>query len=71
MGVSEKVLVQMGKQHLNTWVTLYLEDEYGGIVSEQRTVRCHHEKEIKEAELMVGVNSSAHIHPQDGVLDPC
>lgn len=53
VGVSEKVLVQMGKQHLNTWVTLYLEDEYRGIVSEQRTVRCHHEKEIKEAELMI------------------
>lgn len=53
MGVSERVLVQMGKNHLNTWVTLYLEDEYGGIVSQERTVKCNHEKEIKETELMV------------------
>lgn len=53
VGVHEKVFVQMGKAHLNTLVTLYLEKETGGIVSEQKTVECSQEREIKEVELMV------------------
>lgn len=69
MGVNEKVFVQMGQAHLNTLVTLYLEDETGGIVSEKKTVECTQEREIKEKELMVRVISSAHTHPEEGIVD--
>lgn len=53
VGVNEKVFVQMGQKHLNTLVTVYLEDETAGLVSEEETVQCTQEMEIKEMELMV------------------
>lgn len=67
MGVNEKVFVQMGAAHLNTEVTLYLEDESGTVVSEQKTVLCTEESGIKEKELMVWYeNCSARTHAHRG-----
>lgn len=43
----------MGQKHLNTLVTVYLEDETAGLVSEEETVQCAQEGEIKEMQLMV------------------
>ena len=54
MGVNEKVIVQMGKSHLNNPVTLYLEHESGRKrVSEKKTTLCASERDIKTVELMV------------------
>ncbi len=50
VGVKEKVFVQIGHSHP---VTLYLEHETDGIVSEQKTVVRATEGEIKTVELMV------------------
>lgn len=51
--MNEKVFVQMGRNHLNTQITLYLEAETGGIVSERKTVSCSKEGKIEELELKV------------------
>lgn len=75
VGVNEKVFVQMGAAHLNTEVTLYLEDESGIVVSEQKTVLCTEESGTKEKELMVWrENGSAHTRAhrgRHGRLEPC
>lgn len=53
MGVNEKVFVQMGKSHFNIPVTLYLEYETGGILSDKITTTCTEVNKIQTVELKV------------------
>lgn len=54
VGVNEKVFIQLGKNHLNNRVTLYLEHESSSnVVSERKTTQCTDESEAKTVELMV------------------
>ncbi|XP_023280702.1 complement C4-like [Seriola lalandi dorsalis] len=54
VGVTEKVLVQMGKPHLNRPVTVYLELESSGyVVSTKETVVCTDEQDIRTVELKI------------------
>ncbi|XP_068180444.1 complement C4-B isoform X2 [Antennarius striatus] len=54
VGVNKRVVVQMGKRHLNQPVTLYLEREVGSIVvSKKKTVVCAEEGEIKMVDLKI------------------
>ncbi|XP_072250549.1 complement C4-B [Leuresthes tenuis] len=53
LGVKEKVLVQLGGIHLNNPFTLYLEHEYGTLVSAKEPISCAKEGEIKTVELMI------------------
>ncbi|KAI4810748.1 hypothetical protein KUCAC02_013679 [Chaenocephalus aceratus] len=51
VGVNEKVFVQMGKSHFNIPVTLYLEYETGGILSDRITTTCTEDNKIQTVEL--------------------
>ncbi|XP_033983582.1 complement C4-B [Trematomus bernacchii] len=53
VGVNEKVFVQMGKSHFNIPVTLYLEFETGGLLSEKITTTCTEEHKIQTVELKI------------------
>lgn len=52
VGAKEKVLVQMGGQHLNKCVHVYLEDN-GKLMSEKKGTICSSESDINIVELMV------------------
>ncbi|KAK5892501.1 hypothetical protein CesoFtcFv8_012872 [Champsocephalus esox] len=51
VGVNEKVFVQMGKSHFNIPVTLYLEYETGGLLSDKITTTCTENNKIQTVEL--------------------
>ncbi|XP_034084143.1 complement C4-B [Gymnodraco acuticeps] len=51
VGVNEKVFVQMGKSHFNIPVTLYLEYETGGMLSDPITTMCTEDNKIQTVEL--------------------
>nr|XP_043890779.1 complement C4-B [Solea senegalensis] len=54
VGVGEKVFVQMGKQHHNTPVILYLEHESTGtVVSSKEMVSCTEKKDVVTVELKI------------------
>uniref|UniRef100_A0A3Q3MGX7 Complement C4B (Chido/Rodgers blood group) n=1 Tax=Mastacembelus armatus TaxID=205130 RepID=A0A3Q3MGX7_9TELE len=67
VGVKEKVLVQMGKHHLNTVVTLYLEHETTNtLVSEKKGVECKNESDIKLVELKINKEIMDRLPWRDG-----
>uniref|UniRef100_A0A3Q2CNM6 Complement C4B (Chido/Rodgers blood group) n=1 Tax=Cyprinodon variegatus TaxID=28743 RepID=A0A3Q2CNM6_CYPVA len=53
LGVKEKVLVQVGGQYLNKRFKVYLESQYGALVSEQETAMCRTEDKPDTVELMI------------------
>lgn len=54
LGVREKVFVQVGGDHLNEPITLYLKEEPGNVLlSEKKIVTCTQESPIQLVELMV------------------
>ncbi|XP_042345143.1 complement C4-B [Plectropomus leopardus] len=64
VGVKEKVFVQMGKNHLNNPVTLYLKHESTGtIVSEKKTTQCTAAGSVKTVELMIDTDIMSRLPP--------
>ncbi|XP_033957463.1 complement C4-B [Pseudochaenichthys georgianus] len=64
VGVNKKVFVQMGKSHFNIPVTLYLEYETGGLLSDRITTTCTEDNKIQIVELKLsdlGENASWYV----------